>query len=443
MKTLFLNAALIRTTRWCGALLACLLALQPHAVVAGPFSAGNLAVIQGEGSGNNTNATVIELNTTTAAQSAVQSITIDGSTMPNAMRFSASASSTMYLSLNNDGTLLVFNGANTNDGAANVNTYLKRAVGSLNPMGTFAIQTTYTGTSGQQTRSASSVDNINWLIGDQAGIYTNGATAASGTGNMRGIKSFGGTVYGMQASASLAPVGTVTATAYTGLTGLAVGNANKTDFYLISSGSNGSTNDILYTVENSSATVGVISKYSLVSGSWTANGTYSTTNGGFGLVAQKNGSGAYLYMTSGNGASTANSVIKLTDTAGYNSTISITTSSNVTLYTAATGKLLKGIGFAPNGIVTSGTLSSVSTTYGTASASNSVSVAGAGLTADIVVTAPSGFEVSTTAGSGYGASVTLTQSGGTVSATTIYVRLAATTTVGSYSGNVVCTSRVW
>jgi hypothetical protein len=40
-------------------------------------------------------------------------------------------------------------------------------------------------------------------------------------------------------------------------------------------------------------------------------------------------------------------VIKLTDTAGYNSAISVTTANNVTLYTAPAGTTVKGIAFAP------------------------------------------------------------------------------------------------
>ena len=119
------------------------------------------------------------------------------------------------------------------------------------------------------------------------------------------------------------------------------------DFYFISSGSNGSINDELYLLAASSTTAGTIYKYSLVSGSWTANGSYATSFGGFGLCAAKNGSGAVLYVTTGTGATAANSVIKLTDAAGYNSPISITTGNNVTLYTAAAGTTMKGIAFAP------------------------------------------------------------------------------------------------
>ena len=89
-----------------------------------------------------------------------------------------------------------------------------------------------------------------------------------------------------------------------------------------------------------------------------------------------------------------------------------------------------------------GSLSAVSSTYGTASSATSFSVSGSALTADILVTPPSGFEVSQTSGgaSGYASTQTLTQSGGAVSSTTIYVRLAATTIPASYTGNVVMTS---
>jgi len=89
-----------------------------------------------------------------------------------------------------------------------------------------------------------------------------------------------------------------------------------------------------------------------------------------------------------------------------------------------------------------GSLSAVSSTYGTASSATSFSVSGSALTDNILITPPSGFEVSQTSGgaTGYAATQTLTHSGGTVSSTNIYVRLAATTTPASYSGNVVMSS---
>ncbi len=88
----------------------------------------------------------------------------------------------------------------------------------------------------------------------------------------------------------------------------------------------------------------------------------------------------------------------------------------------------------------SGTLSALSTTYGTASSNTTFSVSGSALTNDIIVTPPAVFEVSLSAASGFGTSLTLTQTAGVVSSTTIYVRLASTTNAGTYSGNIVLSS---
>ena len=90
-------------------------------------------------------------------------------------------------------------------------------------------------------------------------------------------------------------------------------------------------------------------------------------------------------------------------------------------------------------ITTVGTLNNFSTCSGTASASQSFTVSGESLTANITVAAPTGFEVSTSASSGFGGSLTLSPSVGTVSITTIYVRLSSTAT-GSPTGNITCTS---
>ena len=93
----------------------------------------------------------------------------------------------------------------------------------------------------------------------------------------------------------------------------------------------------------------------------------------------------------------------------------------------------------PPSITTVGTLTAFSTCFGTASAEQSFTVSGSNLTANIIVRAPTGFEVSTTSGSNFGSSATLTQSGGSVASTTIYVRLAATAT-GILNGGVTCAS---
>lgn len=320
-----------------------------EATKAQTFTNGNLALFVASASASNTTGTIVEINTSSSGQAAINSFSISG-TGTNAMRFSGSATSTAYLTNTDDGSLLCFTGANSTNTASNVNTLNPRGVGILDHSFNFAIACTYTGTSGNQTRSASSIDNSTWYIGDQGGFYSNGTSSASPSGNIRSVKSFGGTVYGFTASTSLAPVGIISAPTggtYTGLSGLGVGASSRQDFYLISSGSNGSAYDVLYIMDATSNTAGTIFKYSLVSGTWTANGSYTTTFGGFGIAAKLNGSGADLFVTSGQGALTANSVIKLNDAAGYNTTINITTASNITLYTTAAGTIIKGVAFAP------------------------------------------------------------------------------------------------
>jgi gliding motility-associated-like protein len=96
----------------------------------------------------------------------------------------------------------------------------------------------------------------------------------------------------------------------------------------------------------------------------------------------------------------------------------------------------------PPTLTATGTLAALTTRYATASSNTSFSVSGVYLTNDIIVTAPSGFEVSVSPTSGFGTTVTLTQTSGTVSITTVYVRLKSNSTVAGspYSGDVTCTS---
>ena len=118
------------------------------------------------------------------------------------------------------------------------------------------------------------------------------------------------------------------------------------------------------------------------------------------------------------------------------STTTTLTAINTTAFTLATS--------TPT-ITSTGTLNSVNTTYGTPSITPaSFTASGSNLTNDILITPPTGYEVSKTVGgaSGYANSQTLTQTSGTVANTTIYVRLKADATVAGspYSGNIVLSS---
>jgi gliding motility-associated-like protein len=83
-------------------------------------------------------------------------------------------------------------------------------------------------------------------------------------------------------------------------------------------------------------------------------------------------------------------------------------------------------------ITTSGTLKTFSTCSGCTVSPQNFTVAGSNLTADILVTAPTGVQVSTSQNTGYQSSVTISQVSNAVTTTTIYVKLTTnSTTVAS------------
>jgi gliding motility-associated-like protein len=91
-------------------------------------------------------------------------------------------------------------------------------------------------------------------------------------------------------------------------------------------------------------------------------------------------------------------------------------------------------------ISTSGTLSTLTTTFGTASGNGTFNVSGSNLSNNITLTAPAGFEISTSASMGFAGNLTLTVNAGTVSGTPVFIRLSATAPAGTYSGDVTLAS---
>ncbi len=320
------------------------------------FTAGDLAVLQLASTSNNTTGAVLDVSPSIANQSSPVSFAISP-TGTNAIRFSDSGTSG-FLSDTNDGSELSFAAYNTSDTTdSNLATVTAndpagdRAVATLDAGGNFVLQTHYTGTSGNQARSATSLDNSNWFISDKGGLYTNGATSASLTTNILDTRSFGGTVYvsSTSAAAGVSTVSGPTAHSLSGLPGLA-SDSKIQDFYLIQSGSNGSTFDVLYTLDQGS-TNATINKFSLVGGSWVANGSYTVTGNATSMIAENDGnSGAYLYVVT-TAQAADNSVVRLTDTTGWvnnsSPTTGFTLSGSTTLYTATGTSTLKGIAFAP------------------------------------------------------------------------------------------------
>jgi hypothetical protein len=117
---------------------------------------------------------------------------------------------------------------------------------------------------------------------------------------------------------------------------------------------------------------------------------------------------------------------------------------NITL--SSTGAESKNISVtgtvtAPTPVISvSGTLSALSTTYGTASSTSNFTISGTNMTAPIIVTPPNGFQVSTSPTDNFSGNLTIQPTTGTINNTTIHVRLSAAANAGPYSGNISLTS---
>ena len=152
-----------------------------------------------------------------------------------------------------------------------------------------------------------------------------------------------------------------------------------------------------------------------------------TSAGGFGVIANNSTSALVDYGTSGAAAAT--------DATGAvaNDSLDFASWNNQTNETYILS--LRGAGPAtPTVSVTGSAFSAFSTTAGTPSAAQTVSLSGSSLTGNITVTPPAGYEVSSD-GITFSSSLSLTPVSGSVAATTISVRLSGASS-GSFSGDV-------
>ncbi|MEN9973585.1 MAG: hypothetical protein RIS20_1932, partial [Bacteroidota bacterium] len=134
------------------------------------------------------------------------------------------------------------------------------------------------------------------------------------------------------------------------------------------------------------------------------------------------------WSSSNNNLATVNSSTGVVTGVGAGTvTITYTFCGQTTTYTVTV--------FAQSLTVNSSGITSFASCQGTASTAQTFTVSGSNLTANVTVTAPTGYEVSLSSASGYASSVTITASG-TLSATTVYLRIASTTAAGSVSGSV-------
>ncbi len=414
------------------------------------FTQGRLVVLQvGDGTAVLSNAaTPIFLKefTNTGTAGIIVNVPTTGS---NRLTISGSAGSDGQMTLSQDGKFITIACYDAASGTASVTSSTSastnRVINSVDASGTVVrVATTNSVFSANNFRSAVKGNNTDyWGAGGNSGTYYFGTTATAGaiqttTANTRVVNIFNGNLYYSTGSGTIGVYGFTGTPTASSTPSLLIGTGTGSSPYSFAINPSGT---IAYIADDrASASAGGVQRWNFNGSSWTFAYTLNSgaTIGARGLAVDFSGTNPIVYATT-----TDNKLIRYTDT-GASSTAT-------TLFTAPTNTALRGLTFAPSNpvippsITKSGTLNSVNTTYGTASAiPTNFTVSGSNLTNDIIITPPTAYEISKTVGgtSGYAATQTLTQTAGSVASTIIYVRLKADATVAGspYSGNIVLSS---
>ncbi|MCU1235317.1 MAG: hypothetical protein JWP63_3284, partial [Candidatus Solibacter sp.] len=340
------------------------------------FTTGNLVVLRfGDGSAAlASSGTAAFLDEYTPAGALVQSIALPTSVNGSNKRLVVSGTATTegQMSLSTDGKCLVVPGYDAAVGTASITTStsatVNRVIGKINSSGVIDTTTALTDAiTGGNPRAATSTNCTDlWIAGSTAGVRYAAAGATTSTSvsttstNIRGLNIFGGQLYASTASGTLriGTVGTGTPTTtgqtYTNLPGFPTATVTPNAFFFADLNAGVAGVDTLYFVDESLG----IQKYSLVSGSWTSNGSIAAATAR-GLTASVSGTTVTLYVTYGTGAKLA----KLVDSGGYNTAI---TGTLTDLATAGTNTQFRGVAFAPQSGLPSLSINDVSQNEGDA-----------------------------------------------------------------------------
>ena len=233
-----------------------------------------------------------------------------------------------------------------------------RTIGRLDANGT--VDTT-TGLSdaatGNNPRSAASSDGINlWLTGGAGGIRF--ATLGGSTSvqlsttvvNLRQVGIFGGQLFVSDSSGSAVRLGavgvglpTTSGQTISNLPGVPASTGSPYGFFLADLDASTPGLDVAYVADDSA---GII-KYSLVGGTWTANGTLGTAADAYrGLTGVVSGSSVTLYSTrkGGSTATGGGELVQVIDASGFNGAWSATPA---LLATAPANTAFRGVALAP------------------------------------------------------------------------------------------------
>jgi hypothetical protein len=343
------------------------------AAMAAPFTAGNLLIYRvGDGSAGlvNTGAAVF-VDEFTPAGTLVQSVAMPTTVSGANQRLIASgtASSEGLITVSADGQYVALTGYNRALGGtgtlnsttgANVN----RVVGII----TSATGVVNTSTAladfadGNNPRSAVTTNGTDiWLAGGTGGIrYTTlGSTTSTQIANTvlnnRQVNIFNGQLYSSDSSGTAVRLGTVgtglpttTGQTITNLPGFPI-TGSQYGFFFADLSSSVAGVDTLYVADDTNTSgVGGILKYSLVGGTWVANGIAGAFGDAYrGLTGVVTPSGVQLFATrkGGSAAAGGGELVSLLDSTGYNAAIGSPTITS--LATAGANTAFRGVAYIP------------------------------------------------------------------------------------------------
>jgi beta-lactamase superfamily II metal-dependent hydrolase/DNA/RNA endonuclease YhcR with UshA esterase domain len=326
---------------------------------AAAFTPGNIVVYRvGDGAAALTsNATAMFLDEYTTSGTLVQSIALPTAVSGGNKRLtnSGTATSEGLMTRSVDGRYLVTAGYDAATGTASITSSapgtINRVIGRVANDGTIDTTTALTDPTGNPRGATSSNGTQLWITSSSNGVRsaTLGGTTSTQLSttvtNLRSVNIFGGQLYVSAQSGAfrLATVGTGTPTTsgqtITNLPGFATAAGSPYQYAFFDLSNSVAGVDTVYVADDGGAgggTANTITKYSLVSGSWTANGSITAT-GVRGLTGTNSGGTVKLYAASGS------TLWSITDTAGYNVAPSTTTPTSVA--TAGTNTAFRGVAF--------------------------------------------------------------------------------------------------
>lgn len=328
-------------------------------IISNAFTAGNLVVYRvGSGTGSlvsTGNPVFLDEYTTTGTlvRSVAMPTTVSGSSYPVYSQGTSTSEGMMTLSA--DGRYLIVPGyggtaASGSLNATDPNT-VRRVIGRVSAEGIINTTTAINDlNSGVTYRGAASSNGTDlWITGGTAGVrYTTlGQTTSTAitatTFNGRTINVFNNQLY-INNATTLNTVGTgLPTTATQTITSFLTAPGSSTyNFFLADLSPSVSGPDVLYFVDDAT---NLLYKYSLVGGTWTANGSVAAT-AARGLTGSVSGSTVTLFATTGSAAAAGGgSIYTKVDNSGYNTTI--TTGAVTTIATASANTAFRGVAFAP------------------------------------------------------------------------------------------------